>query len=101
MCTFDPGFTSTGMTAVADAPPHHLSHTQTAHRNNPNPTPSTPPPPKKTEASCASAITFIDGAAGRLLYRGYPIEQLAEKGDFYDAAYALLHGDLPTKVRES
>lgn len=32
------------------------------------------------------------------MYRGYPIEQLAEKGDFFDAAYVLLHGELPTRV---
>ena len=46
-------------------------------------------------ASCQSAITFIDGDKGELLYRGYPIEQLANHGDFLDTCYLLLHGDLP------
>ena len=47
-------------------------------------------------ASCASKITFIDGDAGLLYYRGYPIEQLAEKSDFLEVCYLLLHGELPT-----
>ncbi len=47
-------------------------------------------------ASCESAITYIDGDAGVLLHRGYPIEQLAEKGDFLETCYLLLYGDLPT-----
>ncbi len=46
-------------------------------------------------ASCRSAITFIDGDKGELLYRGYPIEQLAEHCNFLDVAYLLKHGDLP------
>ncbi len=46
-------------------------------------------------ASCQSAITFIDGDKGELLYRGYPIEQLANNGDFLDTCYLLLKGDLP------
>ncbi len=46
-------------------------------------------------ASCESQITFIDGDEGTLLYRGYPIEQLAENSDFIEAAYVLLGGDLP------
>ena len=46
-------------------------------------------------ASCQSSITFIDGDKGELLYRGYPIEQLANHGDFLDTCYLLLHGDLP------
>ncbi len=46
-------------------------------------------------ASCASAITFIDGEAGLLYYRGYPIEQLAVKPDFLEVSYLLLHGELP------
>ena len=46
-------------------------------------------------ASCKSAITYIDGDAGVLLYRGYPIEQLAEKSTFTEVAYLLMHGDLP------
>jgi citrate synthase len=46
-------------------------------------------------ASCESSITYIDGEAGVLLYRGYPIEQLAEKSRFLEVAYLLLHGELP------
>src|ERR1035438_3789332 len=47
-------------------------------------------------ASCQSAITYLDGDAGILLYRGYPIEQLAEHCSFLEVAYLLLHGELPT-----
>jgi citrate synthase len=47
-------------------------------------------------ASCRSAITYIDGDQGVLLYRGYPIEQLAEKCDFLEVCYLLLKGELPT-----
>ena len=47
-------------------------------------------------ASCKSTITFIDGDKGELLYRGYPIEQLAEHCNFLDVAYLLKHGELPT-----
>ncbi len=47
-------------------------------------------------ASCESKITFIDGDEGVLLYRGVPIEQLAEKSHFLETAYLLLHGELPT-----
>ena len=46
-------------------------------------------------ASCNSTITYIDGDKGELLYRGYPIEQLAEKCDYLDTCYLLLYGDLP------
>ena len=46
-------------------------------------------------ASCSSKITYIDGEKGELLYRGYPIEQLAEKCEFLDVAYLLKHGELP------
>ncbi len=46
-------------------------------------------------ASCDSKITFIDGDEGVLLYRGYPIEQLAQKSDFIEVSYLLLHGSLP------
>ena len=46
-------------------------------------------------ASCESRITYIDGDEGVLLYRGYPIEQLAEKSDFLEVAYLLLNGELP------
>jgi citrate synthase len=48
-------------------------------------------------ASCRSAITYIDGDKGILLYRGYPIEQLAEKCTFLEVAYLLLFGELPTQ----
>jgi citrate synthase len=48
-------------------------------------------------ASCRSAVTFIDGDKGILEYRGYPIEQLAEKSNFLEVSYLLIHGDLPTK----
>ena len=47
-------------------------------------------------ASCESKITFIDGDAGILLHRGYPIDQLAEKSSFLEVSYLLLHGELPT-----
>jgi citrate synthase len=48
-------------------------------------------------ASCKSRITFIDGDKGILNYRGYPIEQLAEQGNYLETAYLLLKGELPTK----
>ena len=48
-------------------------------------------------ASCRSAITFIDGDQGVLLYRGYPIEQLAEKSSFLEVAYLMLYSELPTE----
>src|ERR1700693_3289048 len=46
--------------------------------------------------ACESKITYIDGDAGVLLYRGYPVEQLAEKATFMEVAYLLIHGELPT-----
>ena len=48
-------------------------------------------------ASCTSAITYIDGDAGILLYRGYPIEQLAQHCDFLEVCYLLLNGELPNR----
>ncbi|MGI4807808.1 MAG: citrate synthase, partial [Janthinobacterium lividum] len=51
-------------------------------------------------AACESKITYIDGDEGVLLYRGYPIEQLAEKSTFLEVAYLLLNGELPTKAQE-
>jgi citrate synthase len=48
-------------------------------------------------ASCKSKITYIDGDKGILLYRGYPIEQLAEKCEFTEVAYLLMHGELPNE----
>ncbi|WP_273755292.1 MULTISPECIES: citrate synthase [unclassified Bartonella] len=52
-------------------------------------------------ASCESKITYIDGDKGILLYRGYPIEQLAEKGDFLESCYLLLYGELPTQKEKN
>src|SRR5262247_758853 len=51
-------------------------------------------------ASCRSAITYIDGDKGILLYRGYPIEQLAEQSDYLETAYLLLFGELPTPSQQ-
>ena len=51
-------------------------------------------------ASCESKITYIDGDEGTLLYRGYPIEQLADHGDFLESCYLLLYGELPTKAQK-
>ncbi len=48
-------------------------------------------------AACESAITYIDGDAGILRYRGYPIEQLAEQSTFLEVAYLLIHGELPNE----
>jgi citrate synthase len=50
-------------------------------------------------ASCKSRITFIDGDRGILRYRGYPIEQLAERGTYLEVAYLILHGELPTEAQ--
>jgi citrate synthase len=52
-------------------------------------------------ASCESKITYIDGEKGILLYRGYPIDQLAEKGDFLETCYLLLYGELPTQTQKT
>ncbi len=51
-------------------------------------------------ASCESKITYIDGDEGVLLHRGYPIDQLAEHGDFLEVCYLLLYGELPTKAQK-
>ncbi|MET0172807.1 MAG: citrate/2-methylcitrate synthase, partial [Agrobacterium vaccinii] len=51
-------------------------------------------------ASCESKITYIDGDKGVLLHRGYPIEQLAEQGDFLETCYLLLYGELPTAAQK-
>jgi citrate synthase len=48
-------------------------------------------------ASCESGITYIDGDAGLLLYRGYPVEQLAEKSSFMEVCYLVLNGELPNR----
>jgi len=52
-------------------------------------------------ASCESKITYIDGDAGILLHRGYPIEQLAEKSDYLETCYLLLNGELPTAEQKA
>ncbi|KFB68261.1 citrate synthase [Candidatus Accumulibacter vicinus] len=52
-------------------------------------------------ASCRSKITFIDGDKGELLYRGYPIEQLAEQCNFLEVAYLLWNGELPTAIQKT
>jgi len=51
-------------------------------------------------ASCSSTITYIDGDAGVLLYRGYPIEQLAQHCDFLEVCYLLLNGELPDQTQK-
>ena len=50
-------------------------------------------------ASCRSAITFIDGEAGILQHRGYPIEQLCEHSSYLEVAYLIIHGELPTETQ--
>ncbi|MGL5733696.1 MAG: citrate/2-methylcitrate synthase, partial [Beijerinckiaceae bacterium] len=52
-------------------------------------------------AACESKITYIDGDEGILLYRGYPIEQLADHGDFLETCYLLLYGELPTAAQKA
>jgi citrate synthase len=52
-------------------------------------------------ASCESEITYIDGNAGILLHRGYPIDQLAEKASFLEVCYLLLHGELPNAAQKA
>jgi len=52
-------------------------------------------------ASCNSTITYIDGDAGVLLYRGYPIEQLAQNCDFLEVCYLLLYGELPSQKQKN
>jgi citrate synthase len=54
-------------------------------------------PGYRSTASCRSAITYVDGDAGVLLYRGYPIEELAQKSNFVEVAYLLMFGELPTE----
>src|ERR1700759_3681647 len=51
----------------------------------------------KNTGATQSAITFLDGELGILKYRGYPIEQLAEKSSFIEVAYLLIYGELPTQ----
>src|SRR5689334_9116961 len=56
-------------------------------------------PAFQNTACCRSAITYIDGDKGILLYRGYPIEELAEHSDYLETAYLLLYGELPTTTQ--
>jgi citrate synthase len=56
-------------------------------------------PAYNNTASCISRITYIDGDAGILRYRGYPIEELAEKSTYLETAYLILHGELPTPAQ--
>jgi citrate synthase len=56
-------------------------------------------PGYKNTGSCVSAITFLDGEKGILRYRGFPIEELAEKADFLEVAFSLIFGNLPNKVQ--
>src|ERR1700742_1363255 len=50
-------------------------------------------------AACSSEITYIDGGAGILRYRGYPIDQLAERSNFIEVSYLLIYGQLPTEAQ--
>ena len=54
-------------------------------------------PGYKNTGSCESAITFLDGEKGILRYRGYSIEELAEKADFLEVAFLLIFGELPIR----
>jgi citrate synthase len=56
-------------------------------------------PALKNTATCKSSITYIDGDKGVLLYRGYPIEQLAEHSNYLEVAYLLIHGELPNAAQ--
>jgi citrate synthase len=58
-------------------------------------------PAFQNTANCRSAITYIDGEKGILRYRGYPIEELAERASFLDVAYLLMRGNLPSKEQSS
>src|SRR6266700_5098588 len=52
-------------------------------------------------AACRSSITYIDGDEGVLMYRGYPIQELADKSDFLEVSYLLLNGELPTAKQKT
>ena len=54
-------------------------------------------PSYRSTASCESYITYVDGKAGVLTYRGYPIEQLAHESTYLEVSYLLYHGELPTR----
>ncbi|MBU1690997.1 MAG: citrate (Si)-synthase, partial [Gammaproteobacteria bacterium] len=57
-------------------------------------------PGYQSTASCSSKITYIDGDEGILLYRGYPIEQLAEHADFIEVCHLLYYGELPSQEKK-
>ena len=73
----------------------------TSASSTPRPGCSPTIPASPRPASCESKITYIDGDEGILLYRGYPIEQLAEHGDFLETCYLLLYGELPTAAQKA
>ena len=75
------------------------SSTSPSSTARPGCSPTIPASPRP--ASCESKITYIDGDEGILLYRGYPIEQLAEHGDFLETCYLLLYGELPTAAQKA
>ena len=84
---------------VKRAPSARRSSTSASFTPRPGCSPSTPASPR--QASTESEITYIDGDAGVLLYRGYPIDQLAEHGDFLETCYLLLYGELPTASQKA
>jgi glutamyl-tRNA synthetase len=73
----------------------------TSASSTPRPGMFTYDPGFTSTASCESKITYIDGDEGVLLYRGYPIEQLAEQANFLEVCYLLLNGELPTRQASS
>ena len=79
------------------APSARTSSTSASSMPRPGSSPTIPASPRP--AACKSKITYIDGDEGVLLYRGYPIEQLAEHGDFLETCYLLLYGELPTAAQ--
>ena len=84
--------TSRSPTAPSRPPTSARSRPTTTRPGSPSTTPASSTPPR-----AAASVTFIDGDKGILEYRGYPIEQLAEKSNFLEVAYLLIHGELPTK----
>ena len=81
---------------AAGRPGHRGQRGSTSRSCSRRPATSRSTPGFVNTASCTSAITYIDGDAGILRYRGYPIEQLAEKSTFLEVAYLLIYGELPT-----
>jgi hypothetical protein len=90
----------TGSTTIAT----HLRRTCRAWARRGTGTPTgafTYDPGFTSTGSCESEITYIDGDKGILLHRGYPIDQLAEHGDFLETCYLLLYGELPTSAQKA